>query len=69
MTKDKPKKRKTGNCYAGRCHTCKGFGIRKGGSGRTTIYLCSCQCHEDKREEIAEFARKCESVQEGLRRL
>ncbi len=66
MTKEKKKtaKRKTGNCWSERHHTCKGWGIFKSGeSGRIKVYLCVCDCHEDKREQIAEVAKRWEGMQ------
>jgi len=39
---EKEKASKTGNCFVGRHHTCKGGGITREGSGS---YRCVCPCH------------------------
>ena len=43
----KPEKDKsgiTGNCWAGRCHTCKGGGIMRAGK-EVKAYRCAHECH------------------------
>ncbi len=65
--KKEPKKAraKTGNCWNGRHHTCKGWGRKRTGeSGKISIYVCNCSCHDDKfRERAIADAKKWETMQ------
>ena len=65
MAKEKrTAKRKTGNCWHERHHTCKGYGKMRRPSG-LTIYTCLCPCHKDKKE-LESRVKRVEGAWKGL---
>lgn len=48
---------KTGNCWNGRHHTCKGYGkyvvvSESGKRGKPAEYTCDCQCHSKRKNSV-----------------
>jgi hypothetical protein len=49
---------RTGNCWNGRHHTCKGSGTHSGKTGESVSYQCDCDCHnwEDLKDIMKEVS-------------